>query len=235
MRDDVPPHQISTREKKAFRGGGRRQILGTRRNKVKTAAERSAAAKKANETRRANKLAQKKFESDQRNLRAELWEDAPKDQKDTITENLNSAVVVIEDEYEQMVFEWYGEKCEEIKDSFRDLLRAGTQAKLILAAIEDGWMEPFHLAVYQLTIVPEELLQDVLVEDEFLGMNQPTPEKKQAMWERMDTYVREPLAETKAIPTFTLDENMKLVEVEATRVGRGEWEKLKADLFAAKA
>jgi hypothetical protein len=135
---------------------------------MQTKAQRSAAAKLANQTRKANKEAERKVAAEQQELRSELWEKLQKKEQTRIGDALSSPLVVIEDEYETLICEWHREKCEEVKQAFRNLLRTGTTAELILAGIEQGFIQTFHLGVYNETIDPESLLQDVLLENEFL-------------------------------------------------------------------
>ena len=142
--------------------------------------KRSEAARKANETRKANKLAQQQYETAQRERRAELLENADEATKKAL-DDLYTPFCVIDDEYEQLLAEWEQEKTEEVKQGIRHLLRKEVSAALILGYIEEN-LETFHLGIYSMEINPEKILEDVLLEDDFLGMNQPTPEAKQKMW-----------------------------------------------------
>jgi hypothetical protein len=147
---------------------------------------RSEAAKKANETRRANKLAQQQYEEDQQKRREWLLGQLTDEQREAIEEELSTPFTCLDDEFENLVTEFYDSKVEEVKDAIRGLLRKQTKASLILAAIEQDWTLKFNLGIYSLVVDAEEILDGVLGEDEFLGMNQDTPEAKQTMWSLTD-------------------------------------------------
>lgn len=143
--------------------------------------KRSEAAHKAHATRKANKLAQQQYDTEQQERRAELLETADKATKEFIDNCMYTPFCVIDDEYEQLLAEWEQEKTEEVKQGIRHLLRKEVSAALILGYIEQE-LDVFVFGVFSMEINPEKILEDVLLEDEFLGMNQPTSEARQKMW-----------------------------------------------------
>lgn len=149
---------------------------------------RSEAARKANATRKANKEAERQRQTKQIERREAIWNALPKAEQDNIGGDLLQTLVTAESEYEKMLSDWHGKKTEEVKDTFRNLLRRGVNAKTILAGVEQGYIERFQLGVYGMTIAPEQILSDVLIEDEFLGHKQPTDEACLAMWELTETH-----------------------------------------------
>ena len=153
------------------------------------ALKRSERAKLAAATRKANKLAEQQRLQQQRDKRTELWDQQSEKRQDEIQSELG-VWGVIEDYYEEHLNEFFAQSAQEMKDAIRTLLRRGVSAALILAAFENGDVTSnFHFGVYSMVLDAEEILEEVLVEDEFLGMNQPTPELKQRMWELTDTTV----------------------------------------------
>jgi hypothetical protein len=94
----------------------------------------------------------------------------------------------LDDEYENLITEWYDSKAEEVKEAIRGLLRKGTKASLIFAAIEQGDYY-FDIGIYSLKLDATEILVEVLIEDEFLGINQGTAEAKQTLWALTDKTV----------------------------------------------
>jgi hypothetical protein len=126
--------------------------------------KRSEAARKANETRKANKLAQQQQEAEQRERRAILLENADEVTK-KVLDDLYTPFCVIDDEYETLLAEWEQMKIEEVKDYIRHLLRKEISAALILGYIEEN-LVPFHLGIFSMVIDPEAILEDVLLEDD---------------------------------------------------------------------
>jgi len=153
------------------------------------AQQRSERAKQAAQTRKANKLAEQQRLQQQRDARTELWEKQTKEKQYEI-ENVLEVWGTLDDYYEEYVNEFFVQHAEEMKDAIRTLLRRGVSATLILAAFENEYItSDFHFGVYGMTLNAEEILEEVLLEDEFLGSKQPTPELKQRMWELTDTTV----------------------------------------------
>jgi hypothetical protein len=148
---------------------------------------RSEAAKKASATRKANKEAERQRQAQQQERREGIWNALPKGKQKEIGSALSAPMCVADDEYEELLADWCATKTEEIRDTFRALLRNKVSAKVILAGIEQGYIDNFELGFYRLAIEPESILQDVLLEDEFLGCKQPTPEAQQAVWELTET------------------------------------------------
>jgi hypothetical protein len=154
------------------------------------ALKRSERTKQAAATRKANKEAQRLYEEKQAEARGQLLDALPEAEQNLIANELAAPWCVIEDEYENLLNEWYVEKEQEMATSIRTLLRKGTRAAVILAALENHVTSDFHFGVFSMRLDATEILQSVLLEDEFLGMNQPTPELKQRMGELTDTTVR---------------------------------------------
>lgn len=153
------------------------------------ALKRSERAKQAAQTRKANKLAEQQRLQQERDARTELWEKQTKEKQYEI-ENVLEVWGTLDDYYEEYVNEFFVQHAEEMKDAIRTALRRGVSAALILATFENGYVTSnFGFGIYGMTLDAEEILQEVLTEDQFLGSKQPTPELKQRMWELTDTIV----------------------------------------------
>jgi hypothetical protein len=170
-------------------------------------ATRSAAAVKASETRRRNKALEQAREQAKGKALTKIYEGLTEAEQEFINETLSGAWTCLDDYYEEHLNQFFNDHEEEMKDAIRTLLRQGTKATTIIASMRNGdATTEFQFGVYGMMLDGEEILQNVLLEDEFLGSKQETPEAKEKMWELTDTIVK--------IPDFIFDENNNVVEAQ---------------------
>lgn len=125
---------------------------------------RSAAAKKANETRKRNKYEALRDEQIQSARRDYLYNQLTDEQRDAIDEQLDSSTGVFEDEFEEFI----RNKESEVMDDIRVLLRKGIHPAVILNALEVGNCETeISTGRGGFTIDKQNLLKEVLLEEEF--------------------------------------------------------------------
>jgi thiamine biosynthesis protein ThiC len=148
---------------------------------------RSAAAKKANETRKRNKYEQVREEKLQAARRSFLWHKMTEAEHDLVLDELHGATRTFAKKLE----EWFLEQQEEAKHALRTLLRQGVKYTTILAAIESGYVESTYSTGRGggFSFSYADLLEDVVYEDEFLETEQLTPAAQQKMWEVTETYI----------------------------------------------
>jgi hypothetical protein len=155
---------------------------------MQTATGRSAAAKKANETRKRNKYEAKRDEAIQSARRRYLYEQLTDAERESVEDELLSATSGLDEELE----EWLTEKEWEAKEVLRSLLRKGVKAAVILASIENSDVPAeFSTGRGGFSFNLNDLLNHVLLEDEFIGMNGSTPEERKKRWNATDTYISE--------------------------------------------
>lgn len=131
---------------------------------MSNATSRSAAAKKANETRKRNKYEAMRREAIQSARRQHLYDKLTDEQRDAIDAHLDSSTCVFEDEFEEFI---RNKECE-VMDDIRGLLREGIHPSVILRALEVGSCETqISTGRGGLAIDKEELLTEVLLEQEF--------------------------------------------------------------------
>ena len=129
-----------------------------------TATGRSAAAKKANETRKRNKYKAMREEQIQSARRHYLYNKLTDEQRDVIDAQLDSSTCGLDDEFEEFI----REKESEVMDDIRALLREGIHPALILQALDVGNCEAqVSTGCGGFTIDKKKLLQGVLLEEEF--------------------------------------------------------------------
>jgi hypothetical protein len=125
---------------------------------------RSAAAKKANETRKRNKYEALRDEQIQSARRDYLYKQLADEQRDAIDEQLDSSTCAFEDEFEEFI----RNKESEVMDDIRVLLRDGLHPAVILNALEVGNCETqISTGRGGFTIDKQNLLEEVLLEEEF--------------------------------------------------------------------
>jgi len=129
-----------------------------------TATDRSAAAKKAFETRKRNRYEQKREDAIQSARHDYLYHNLTDEQRDAIDTQLDSSTCVFEDEFE----EFLRNKESEVMDDIRGLLHDGIQPGVVLRALEVGNCETqISTGRGGFTIDKENLLKEVLLEEEF--------------------------------------------------------------------
>jgi hypothetical protein len=131
-----------------------------------TATGRSAAAKKASETRNRNKYEAMREEKIQSARREYLYDKLTDEQRDAIDEQLDSSTYGFDDELEEFV----RNKESEVMDDIRALLRDSIQPALILQALEAGNCG-VEFSTGGFTIDKKSLLDEVLREEQFRSMD----------------------------------------------------------------
>jgi hypothetical protein len=128
------------------------------------ATSRSAAAKKANETRKRNKYEAIRHEAIQSARRQHLYDKLTDEQREAIDRQLDSSTCVFDEEFEEFI----RNKESEVMDNIRGLLREGIHPAVILRALEGGNCEmQISTGRGGFMIDKEELLKEVLLEQEF--------------------------------------------------------------------
>jgi hypothetical protein len=152
------------------------------------ATDRSLAAIKASETRKRNKYEAKRDEAIQSARRRYLYEQLTDAERESVEDELLSATSGLDEELE----EWVTEKEWEAKEVLRSLLHKGVKAAIILASIENGDVPAeFSTGGGGFSFSLNVLLNQVLLEDEFIGMNGSAPEEREKRWNAADTYISE--------------------------------------------
>lgn len=165
-----------------------------------TKQERAARAAK---TRKLNKLIERNEQLQQEDLRQQLYNLTNESQRQELDEALYGAMTCIEDDYEEVVTAFYDTKVEDVKQALRTLLRTGFRAATILGYIESSEApDVFYLSDYGLEVNPATILDEVLMEDEFMGSKQMTDAQKQERWDLSDTYVS-----LEVVKKFDLDDS----------------------------
>jgi hypothetical protein len=125
---------------------------------------RSAAAKKAVETRKRNKYESRRAEQIQSARRDYLYNKLTDEQRDAIDEKLDSSTYGFDDEFEEFI----RNKESEVMDDIRALLRDGIHPAVVLCALEVGNCEAqISTGRGGFTIDKKKLLEEVLREEEF--------------------------------------------------------------------
>jgi len=125
---------------------------------------RSAAARKANETRKRNKYEAKRDEAIQSARRGHLYDKLTDEQRDAIDEQLDSSTYGFDDEFEEFI----RNKESEVMDDIRALLRDGIHPAVILNALEVGNCQTeISTGRGGFAIDKKNLLDEVLLEEEF--------------------------------------------------------------------
>lgn len=162
-----------------------------------------SSAAKAAKTRKLNKLIERNEQLQQEDLRQQLYNLINESQRQQLDEALYGAMTCIEDIYEEVVTAFYDTKVEDVKQALRTLLRAGLRAATILGYIESSDApDVFYLSDYGLEVNPATILDEVLMEDEFMGSTQMTDAQKQERWDLSDTYVSQ-----EVVKKFNLDDS----------------------------
>ena len=133
----------------------------------KTPQERSEIAKKANATRKRRKQEEAAYNGAQQAAREEAYDALTAERRIQLEEGLSLPFVVIDSEYEEVIDKFFEEKKAEVADSLRQLLRKGFKAYEILASLEQSDDLTFNLGVYGFTVDAKEILEDVILEEEF--------------------------------------------------------------------
>lgn len=125
---------------------------------------RSAAAKKASETRKRNRYEAKRDEAIQSARRDYLCDKLTDEQRDAIDEQLDSSTYGFDDEFEEFI----RNKESEVMNDIRALLRDGIHPAVILNALEVGNCQAeISTGRGGFTIYKKNLLNEVLLEEEF--------------------------------------------------------------------
>jgi hypothetical protein len=133
-----------------------------------TATGRSAAAKKASETRKRNKYEAMHDEAIQSARRQHLYDKLTDEQRDAIDTQLDSSTCIFEDEFEEFI----RDKESEVMDDIRALLRDGIHPAVVLCALEVGNCETqISTGRGGFTIDKENLLNEALLEEEFCSVD----------------------------------------------------------------
>lgn len=136
---------------------------------------RSAAAKKAVETRKRNKYESMRAEKIQSARRDYLYNKLTHEQRDAIDEQLDSSTYGFNDAFEEFI----RDKESEVMDDIRGLLREGVQPAVVLRALEVGNCEAqISTGVGGFTIDKEQLLNEVLLEEEFHSLDTEVDERE---------------------------------------------------------
>jgi hypothetical protein len=133
-----------------------------------SATGRSAAAKKANVTRKRKKYEAKRDEAIQSARRDYLYDKLTDEQRDAIDEQLDSSTYGFDDEFEEFI----RNKEFEVMDDIRALLRDGIHPAVILNALEVGNCQTeISTGRGGFTIDKKNLLVEVLREEEFRSVD----------------------------------------------------------------
>jgi len=129
---------------------------------------RSAAAKKAVETRKRKKYEAMREEQIQSARRDYLYHKLTDEQRDAIDEKLDSSTYGFDDDFEEFI----RNKEYEVMDDIRALLREGTHPALILHALNVGNCDAqISTGSGGFTIDKKKLLEEVLLEEKFSALD----------------------------------------------------------------
>jgi hypothetical protein len=143
-------------------------------------------SQKAALTRKRNKYEAKRDQAIQSARRHYLYEQLTDVERESVEDELLSATSGLDEELE----EWLTEKEWEAKEVLRSLLRKGVKAAIILASIENSDAPAeFSTGRGGFSFNLKDLLNEVLIEVEFLGMNGSTPEEREKRWNATDRYI----------------------------------------------
>jgi hypothetical protein len=160
---------VETAARRSLRDGLRRLKMTARRiQTMLTATGRSAAAKKASETRKHNKYEAMRDEAIQSARRQHLYDKLTGEQRDAIDTQLDSSTCIFEDEFEEFI----RDKEAEVMDDIRALLSDGIHPAMVLCALEVGNCEAqISTGHGGFTIDKQKLLGEVLLEEDFRALD----------------------------------------------------------------